>query len=76
MRHPDQPEGDPHYDENRFYMSHANGNDGIGEVCSRIFPDEIQMLEICSLSCWTRQIKRNFSDHRPGGDSPLFKKKS
>ena len=48
MCHRDQPEGDPHDDENRFYTRHGNGYEDVGENCSRIVPDEIQMLEICS----------------------------
>lgn len=51
MRHRDQPEGDPHYDENRFHMRHVDGYEDVGENCSTIFPDGIEMLEICSLGC-------------------------
>lgn len=51
MPHGDQPEGDPHDDENRFYERHVDGYEGVGENCSRIPPDWIEMLEICSLGC-------------------------
>ena len=51
MRHRDQPAGDPHYDENRFYMKHGDGYAGVGDIRSRIFPDGIPMLEIFSLAC-------------------------